>query len=150
MVSRPEDFFLRLCNPDQGLIELTRVQWSGSRHAREKEAGESGGWMRPVWIKKKGRRKGHINKMKFLPGYTLGYWNTESLLHSLSWEWLTSRESISWATVLLHYLSSHPTSTLALFTFPCEGEALSPVLRPFDTFVDLPGDFPYCNSPPSQ
>lgn len=45
----------------------------GRGPAREKGAGESGCRMRPVWVKRKERRKGHVKEMKLQHGYYCGW-----------------------------------------------------------------------------
>ena len=40
--------------------------------ASDKEAGESGCWMRPAWFKRKERRRGHVKEVKFRGGYSQG------------------------------------------------------------------------------
>ena len=41
-------------------------------HVRGRGVGESGRWMRPSWIKRKERRRGHVKEVKFRGGYSQG------------------------------------------------------------------------------
>lgn len=77
----PKALFLNLFKVDQGLIVL-RAWWLRKWMCKEKEAGESGCWIRPIKRKEKKGEKVIVKTWSF---YTATIWR---------WSWIVSRKNI--------------------------------------------------------